>query len=333
MSLIASQDSFWASTLALALVAFGCAMLITLALLALLWPRLRRPDLSVRVRQFTSSLAPPTSRAIADEQLVTARSPEWADRLFGGRRWWSVFKEKVELARIERPPGEIVLTTAIVTLAAALILSLLTGAPALAIVILVLAPTIMLTIVNQRLARLRTQFGEQLPAHLQELASAMRAGHSFVGALRTIAESAAEPMRTELDRVLADEQLGVPLDAALQPMGERMVCDDVQQVALVAALHERTGGNMAAVLDQVAEGARERMELRRELRSLTAQGRLSRWVMTALPLVVLFFMSVINWSYVRPLFLTSAGVILLLFAMGMVMMGSLVMKAIVNVEA
>lgn len=332
MSAVLVHHSFWSTTPALVLVAFSCALLVTLALLALLGPRLRRPGVRARVGEFTPPLAP-SALAPAAGIAVPASTPEWMDRLFGGWVWWSAFKEKLEIARIERPASQMVLTTAIATIAAAAVVGLITGAPVLAIPVLGLGPAAMLAVVNRRLVRQRRQFGEQLPSHLQELASAMRAGHSLVGGLRTIAESAAEPMRTELERVLADEQLGVPLDAALQPTAQRMACDDVQQVALVAALHERTGGNMAAVLDQVAEGARERMELRRELESLTAQARLSRWIMTLLPPTLLLVISVEDGSYVRPLFHTSTGVLLLLVAFGMVVIGSLVMRAIINVEA
>lgn len=324
--------SFWMGTPALMLVAFGCALLLTVALLVPLASRARRPGVRARVGRFApppelSGLRAPT------QQLAATPRRTLADHLFAGRVWWSAFKEKVEIARIERSAGEVALITLVGTLAVAVTLSLLAGTPVLAIPFLLLGPMVMLAIVDQRLARQRKLFGEQLPAHLQEAASAMRAGHSLIGGLRTIADSAAEPMRAELERVLADEQLGLPLEEALQPTARRMASDDVKQVALVAALHERTGGNMAAVLDQVAEGVRERMELRRELQSLTAQARLSRWVVTLLPPGLLLVLSVENGSYLRPLFHTSAGVLLLLVASGMVIAGSLVMKAIVHVEA
>jgi tight adherence protein B len=332
MSMVASHDSFWTSTPALVLVAFGCALLVTLALFALLGPRLRRHDVRARVGQFTVPLAPSALQPAA-ELFAAAPTREWTDRLFEGRPWWDQFKEKLELARIERPAGEIVLATAIATVAMAMIVSLAAGTPVLAIPMLGLGPAAMLALVNRRLARQRERFGEQLPSHLQELASAMRAGHSLVGGLRTLAESAVEPMRTELERVLADEQLGVPLQDALRPMARRMACEDIQQVALVAALHERTGGNMAAVLDHVADGVRERTDLGRELRSLTAQARLSRWIVTLLPPALLLLISIVNRSYVQPLFHTTTGVLLLLIATGLVIAGSVVMKIIVNVEA
>jgi tight adherence protein B len=160
----------------------------------------------------------------------------------------------------------------------------------------------------------------------------MRAGHSLVNGLRTITASAAEPMHTELESVLADEQLGVPLDVALQPLARRMACEEVQQVALVVSLHQRTGANMAPVLDQVADSVRERAELRRELESLTAQARLSRWIVTLLPIVVLLFMVLIDAAYVHPLFHTVGGVLMLLLAAALVISGSFVMKRLVRVE-
>ncbi len=332
MSAHAHHPSFWASTTALVIVAVACALLFTLALLTLLGPRLRRHGLRARVGRFTAPAMPPTQTPLG-EPLAAGPAGAWVDDLFGGRAWWSAFKEKLEVARVERSAGEVLLATAAASVMIAAVVWLLTGAALLGIPALGLGPAAALAIVNGRLARQRRLFGEQLASHLQEAAAAMRAGHSLVGGLRTIADSAAEPMRTELERVLADEQLGVPLQDALQPMARRMASDDVKQVALVAALHEHTGGNMATVLDHVAEGVRERVELRRELQSLTAQARLSRLIVTLLPPGLLLIISLEDSSYVRPLFDTSTGLLLLLVAAGMVVVGSLVMKAIVNVEA
>jgi tight adherence protein B len=206
------------------------------------------------------------------------------------------------------------------------------GTPVVCLFVVPLGPVALLSLVGGRLARQRRLFADQLPSHLQELAAAMRVGHSLVGALQTITDSAAEPTRAEFQRVLADERLGEPLDEALQPVARRMACDDVQQVALVASLHQRTGGNMAAVIDQVADGVRERGELRRELQALTAQARLSRWIVTLLPPTVLGIVALLDRPYIKPLFNTTTGVILLAVATGMVIAGSVVMKMIVKVE-
>lgn len=324
--------SFWAGTPALVLVALAGAVLLTLAVLALVVSRLRREDVRGRVGRFTPAPAPEGLRQPVAELTAVAPKREWGERLFGGRAWWGELGERLEIARIERSASDVLGLTVIATLAVAAVFSLLGGTPALAVPILAAGPAAMLAIVNSHLARQRNLFGEQLPSHLEELASAMRAGHSLVSGMRTIAASAVEPMRTELERVLADEQLGVPLHEALLPTRRRMACEEVQQISLVAALHEHTGGNMAAVLDHVAQGVRERIDLRRELRSLTAQARLSRWIVTLLPVALVTFMAIVNPAYLSPLIHTTAGVVLLVLATCLVIAGSLVMKMLVNVE-
>jgi tight adherence protein B len=111
-----------------------------------------------------------------------------------------------------------------------------------------------------------------------------------------------------------------------------MESESIEQVAVVAAMHRRTGSSVSEALDRVAEGARERADLQRELRTLTAQGRLARWILTFLPPVILLIMQIISPHYVRPLLHTTAGIVALLIASGMVVLGSLVMKRIVNIE-
>ena len=130
---------------------------------------------------------------------------------------------------------------------------------------------------------MRATFDEQLPDNLDVLAGAMRTGHSVMGALAVMVESADEPSKSEFRRVLQDEQLGVPLDDALMVMARRMESYDAEQVAMVMRLQREAGGNTAEVLDRVAETIRGRMELRRLVQVLTAQARISRWILTSLP--------------------------------------------------
>ena len=190
----------------------------------------------------------------------------------------------------------------------------------------------MRAIINRRVERQRQAFAEQLPDNLQVLASALRAGHSLVGALSVVVDDAPDPSRREFRRVLADEQLGVSLEDALEVVAERMDSRDVKQVALVAALQHETGGNTAEVLDRVAETVRERFELRRLVRTLTAQGRMSRWVLTSLPILLLVVITLLNPRYVSPLYTHSTGRVLLVAAAVMVAGGSLVIRRIINIK-
>jgi len=187
-------------------------------------------------------------------------------------------------------------------------------------------------ILERRVAKQRKLFTDQLPDNLQVMASAMRAGHSFSGALSVVVDDAPEPARRELARVVADERMGVPVDVALATVVQRMQSKDLEQVALVAALQRETGGNTAEVLERVTETIRERLGLRRLVQTLTAQGRMSRWVLTAIPLVLLLAISALNPDYVGPLYAETLGRLLLGVATVMVVAGSLIIGKIVNIK-
>src|SRR5205814_2429226 len=178
-------------------------------------------------------------------------------------------------------------------------------------VVAVVIPFGVRSLLKRKLARQRKLFAEQLPDNLQVLASALRAGHSFIGALSVVVNDAPEPARTEFSRVVADEQLGVPIEDALRVVVERMDNRELEQVALVAALQRETGGNTAEVLDRVTDTIRERFELRRTVNTLTAQGRMSRWVLTLLPIGLLVIITLINPGYINIMYSSVAGRILL----------------------
>ena len=180
--------------------------------------------------------------------------------------------------------------------------------------------------------RKRRLFSEQLPDNLQVIASAMRAGQTFIGAMRAVLEDAPEPSQRELRRAVTDEQLGTPLTEALGQVTERMHSEDFQHVAIVAALQRETGGNTAEVIDLVAETVRERIEIRRMVRGLTAQGRLSGGVLSLMPVGLLILISVINPTYVHPLFHTTIGLIGLGIAVGLVIAGGLVIRKIIDIK-
>jgi tight adherence protein B len=322
--------SFWASSASVVAVAFAAALLLGLGLFALLSTRVRRGGLRGRVGEFTAA---PVAETREVKSAPTSGALPAIERALQRLSWWPAFQEDVEIARFDRSPTELVAITALVTIAAAALLGIAFGTPLLSLLALAVGPLVLRSIVKHRLTKQRDLFAEQLPTLIQELASAMRAGHSLVSGLTSMARSAPEPSRTEWSRVLADEQLGRPLEEAMEPLIRRMGSNDIRQVALVAALQQRTGGNMAEVLERVADSVRERQELRRELKALTAQARLSRWVVTALPPLVAGAIAVINPGYIEPLFTTSTGVTLLFISAGLLTVASVVMRAITNIKA
>jgi tight adherence protein B len=262
---------------------------------------------------------------------LTGKVLEGTESLLRGNSRWTKFKWELEVAQVKMPPEQIVVLTAVATLLTTLFVQLFWPLP-IAIIIGITVPFAARSLIKRDLAKKRLQFAEQLPDNLQVLASALRAGHSFIGALAVVVNDAPEPARSEFQRVIADEQLGVPVDQALHVVVERMENRELEQVALVAAVQREGGGNTAEVLDRVTETIRERFELRRTIRTLTAQGRMSRWVLSLLPVSLFAIVSLVNPDYMKVLTETTGGKVLLVLAAISVVSGSLVIKKIVDIK-
>ena len=320
------QNRIWRSSVTLLFICLLVAGLIGAGLFVAL-----RPGQST-VRRRLSDFVTTTQTT----ESKKGRDP-LATRLFAGteqslaqRQWWQGLKEALELADIKIPPvqllvGTLILTLFFVWLFATLVAGVL-GLLGLAV------PFVVRGLVLHRIEKKRRLFGEQLPDNLDVVASGLRAGHSLVGGLSLVVNDAAEPSKSEFQRVVADEQLGVPLEDALMVVARRMKSRDTEQVALVSSLQRETGSNSAEVLDRVIENIRERAGLRRLVRSLTAQGRLSRWVVTFLPVGLLLAVSAINPAYMKPLFTHTSGRIVLAIGVIMIVSGSLVIKKIVDIK-
>jgi tight adherence protein B len=325
-------ERFFMSPAALLVVVLWTAVLFAAGVVAVCRPR--RGTLIDRMAAFVSlpqAPGPELPQAPAKGAVLADRLTASTDRSLERTRWWGRFKEELEIAEVKASPTQIVLWTVTATLVSAWLLPLVlrTGA---AVILALGVPIAVRSVLKRKLLRKRRAFAEQLPGNLEVLASALRAGHSLVGALTTVVEDAAEPSRSELRRVIADEQLGVSLEEALQVVVRRMDNRDLEQVALVAALQHEAGGNSAEVLDTVTETVRGREDVRRLVKTLTAQGRLSRWVVSLLPVGLLGFITVVNFPYVKPLFTEPAGRAMLIAATVMVVSGSLVIKRIVDIK-
>jgi tight adherence protein B len=196
----------------------------------------------------------------------------------------------------------------------------------------VLTPLITKSWVSHKLRTVRDEFADQLAPNLQVLASALRVGHSFIGALTVVVDNAHEPSRSELQRVIVDEQLGVPIEDALRRVATRMEDRDLDQVALLAELQRTAGGNAAEVIDTVVETLRDRGDLRRLVRTLTAQGRMARWILSALPVGAAALLLLLQPTAVLPLFQTGIGQAALVVAVLLVIAGSLVIQKLVTIK-
>jgi tight adherence protein B len=271
------------------------------------------------------------TRVESQRSLVERALGDPRARSIGRSPIWKVLVEEMDIGGISIAPQQLVLGTAVATVGLGFLLASATGSP-IAVVLAGFVPVGVFMGIRAAADRQRRMFDDQLPDNLQVIASSMRAGNTFIGAMSVVVEDAPEPSRRELRRALTDEQLGVPLADALGAVTKRMKSQDFQHVALVATLQRDAGGNTAEVVDLVTETVRERIELRRMVRALTAQGRLAGLLLSALPGAILALVSVINPTYVHPLFHSSTGLIALSVGGGMVLVGSYVIRQIVNID-
>jgi tight adherence protein B len=245
-------------------------------------------------------------------------------------QWMSGFADDVDVAQIKHDPGKMVWLSVLAGLLIAVVAAVALGP--LWLVLGVVPPIGLNLFVRGRARAVRNDFSEQLPENLDVLASALRAGHSLAGAMGVVADEAPEPSKREFSRVVTDEQLGIPLDEALEVTAQRMQSSDMDQVAVLALVQREAGGNTAEVLDQVTANIRARMDIRRLVKVLTAQGKFSSWVIALVPVGILVFLLLVNPSHLDPLIHETVGQAASVAAVLMMMLGFYVIRRIITIE-
>jgi tight adherence protein B len=180
--------------------------------------------------------------------------------------------------------------------------------------------------------RLR-RFNDQLGDTLILLSNALKAGYSFPQAMASIAHSAPPPMCEEFARATREVQLGVTTDAALQHMVARISSEDLDLVVTAVQIQRVVGGNLAEIFDNIAFTIRERVRIKGEIRTLTAQARTSSFIITGLPIFLLLVLEAINPTYIAPLLsFKGPGPYILLFCICSIGFAFYVMQRIANIE-
>jgi tight adherence protein B len=180
--------------------------------------------------------------------------------------------------------------------------------------------------------RERKRFNTQLPDTLTLTSTSLRAGYSLLQAVEAVAQESPEPTRREFGRALTEIRLGRPLIEALGDIGTRMESQDFDWAVLAIGIQREVGGNLAEVLQTTAETMNQRNRLRREMKALTAEGRISAIIMAVLPFFLFGLISIVNPKYLVPLYSTPVGLGMIGFAMLLLVSGVLWMQKIINIE-
>jgi len=171
---------------------------------------------------------------------------------------------------------------------------------------------------NRKSSRLRA-FNKQLPDTVTLIANALRAGSSFLQSIELVVRESRPPISIEFGRVIREVNLGLPFDLALENMVKRVKSEDFELMATAIAIQHQVGGNLAEILDSIAFTIRERIRIKGEIRTLTAQQRLSGYVVGALPFFLAFFIFLAAPTFFDPMFIKPPEV--LGVPMGMVLLG------------
>jgi tight adherence protein B len=238
----------------------------------------------------------------------------------------------LEQAGMRWAPARLVHTCLVAFVAGFVLGWMVTSSPLLALVLgAAAAAAPIFFIYRKRKARLH-RFEELFPDALEFVSRSMRAGHAFSVSLEMIHREFQEPVAGEFRRTFEEHNLGLPIEIALQKLAKRVPSLDVHFFVSAVLLQKRTGGNLAEILDKLAYVIRERFKLRGRIRAVSAHGKMTATALSAIPAAVAVLMFYTNPDYVKFFFKDDTGNIMLGAAVGLQLIGYMIMKKIVNIE-
>jgi tight adherence protein B len=182
-----------------------------------------------------------------------------------------------------------------------------------------------------RAKRLRL-FEEQFPEAIDLISRALRAGHSFTTGLGLVADEIPAPVGKEFQRVYDEQNFGIALPEALRQMGQRIPLIDARFFATAVITQRESGGNLAEVLDNLASVIRERFKVKRQIRVISAHGRISAWVLALWPPALALAMSVLAPDVINKLVTDPMGRMMALIAIALQVMGTIIIAKMVKIE-
>jgi tight adherence protein B len=284
------------------------------------------------------------------ESAIAVGKPEMADLIVDVRKnelmssipWLDRYLSKLELApRIRRflyqanvkwTVGGLSLFCSVCFVVPAYLIYLRTGSILFGLLIGVVTGAGPVIYVNQKRKSRMSKFEQGLPEAIDLIVSALRVGHSLNAAMGLVSRECAEPVSGEFRLTFDEMNYGLELKSALDNLVTRVPLQDVKIVATAVLIQRESGGNLAEVLDKTAQVIRERFRLKRQVLTHTAQGRLTGWILTLLPVVLGMLLYMVNPDLMSNLWKKDLGIKLLYTAGGMIVVGGLIIRKIVNMD-
>jgi tight adherence protein B len=326
--------SRWVLAVSLLAIAAGVLVVVWMAL----GGRRRGADVSTRLSGYT--VTGHTSRGAAEGSQegqprtgVAASAVELADRVVRRRAFDETLALKLDAAGLPLRPAEWLLLHVGTAVGGAVVLLLLGGFRALpALIGLGLGVAVPFIVLHVKAQRRRRAFNDKLAGTLQLMSGSLAAGYSLPQAVDTVVREGVEPVSSEFNRAMIESRLGIPVEDALETVAERMHSQDFLWVVMAIRVQREVGGNLSELLTTVAATLRERAQLKRQVDVLSAEGRLSAWILTLLPVVFGLYLLLTRPEYLEPLLTDILGWVMLAVAGVLMLVGGFWMRNVVNVE-
>ncbi len=301
-----------------------------------LWCDLRKPEqkrLQQRLREQTF-IQRPTEKAGQASILRKSlgQRKKWADLLLSKYGAVQKIQKTFSQAGVEWSASRFLINTCSIGMLVALVLTAMDVSPLIAVVLGLLAPAAPLMAISFKGKARQKKLNYQLPDVFDLLGQALRAGHSLAAGIQLVGQQLPDPVGIEFRRCFHEQNLGIKLEEALRNMADRVNVLDMSFFVTAVTVQRQTGGNLAEILQKISKVIRDRIKILGQVRALTAEGRLSGWVLSALPVFVFFVAKALNPQYVDILLHEPDGQAMLGAAVVMQIMGMLMIKKIVNIK-
>lgn len=240
--------------------------------------------------------------------------------------------EQLERAGLPIRPTEYIAGHLILVLVAGVFVQVTLGKILLSILAVVMATVLPIIWVGSRRASRQRAFDDQLPDVLNLMAGSLRAGWGLQQSIDLVVEQMNDPVSTEFQRAQTEVRLGRAIEDGLMSIADRIESDDFRWAVTAIGIQRDVGGNLAEVLDIVAKTIRDRSALRRQIAALTAEGRLSAWILMLLPFVLIVLIGVLNPEYISKLATTGPGILMALIGVSLLVVGGLWLRKVVVIE-
>ncbi|MEZ5176201.1 MAG: type II secretion system F family protein [Acidimicrobiia bacterium] len=314
------------------LAAIAGAIAVFLLIIILFGSARSRTEASINKRLSTYGAMSDGSSGIFSRFRFLRRAARTAESAAARRGATSMIEAALETADLPIKAGEAIIGAIGIAAMTGIVITAVTRSVLWGIVAAAVVVLLALTFVNQVAARHRKRFEDQLPDTLNLISTSLRAGYSLLQAVEAVGEEAAEPTRREFGRAMAEIRLGKSIDDALGDIATRMMSQDFDWTVLAINIQREVGGNLAEVLQTTAETMVQRNRLRREMKALTAEGRISAIVLAIMPIGLFAFISLVNPGYLAPLLENTIGIVVMIVGGVFILIGIWWMQKIVKVD-